>query len=97
MIILGYIKNSLSISTLDIDVSTSGTIKGIGTLIMASTFINLGITEPGTSPGILTIDDDFSGGTQINIEMKDGTGAGTGHDQLIDARLCDFDDSAVVQ
>ena len=67
-----------------IPVTNAGTMKGIGTLLFNSTFTNNGTIAPGLSPGILTVNGTapFSSNSILSIELKDGTGAGTGHDQL---------------
>jgi hypothetical protein len=70
--------------TFSIPVENTGTIKGVGAMNYSSTFANTGTIEPGTSPGILTVNgtQPFSSGSTLRIEMQDGSGAGTGHDQL---------------
>jgi hypothetical protein len=64
--------------------SSSGIIKGTGTILFSSTVANNGIIAPGLSPGILVVNgtQPFSTNSTLSIEMMDGSGAGTGHDQL---------------
>src|SRR5450432_1970450 len=67
--------------------SSSAELKGLGKFdINTSTFNSNGSISPGLSgPGLLTIDTQqpFSSTSILNIEMKDGSGAGTGNDQLL--------------
>ena len=62
-------------------------IKGNGVFNFTSVFNNNGIIAPGLSPGLLTINglEPLSASSNLQIEMLDGSGAGTGHDQLIRA------------
>ena len=90
------VKNSSSSSTLDLGLTNTGTIKGVGTLNPTVSFFNSGVFEPGNSPGVLTLDDDFTNGTQINIEILDGSGAGTGHDELKITGTVSLEDSLLV-
>ena len=90
------VKNSSSTSTLDVGLTNTGTVKGIGTIRPTVSFTNSGVFEPGTSPGILTVDDDFTNGTQINIEIMDDSGAGTGHDELIVTGSFTLEDTLMV-
>lgn len=64
--------------------TNTGNIKGIGTFQCDAAPSNSGIIAPGNSPGILTVSSNLVQGqpTTIQIEVVDGTGAGTGHDQL---------------
>lgn len=64
--------------------TNTGTIKGLGTYRCDAAPSNSGIIAPGNSPGILTVTPNLVQGqpTTIQIEVVDGTGAGTGHDQL---------------
>lgn len=66
--------------------STTGIIRGTGTIINDVTVFNSnGVIAPGLSPGLLTINNaqPLSANSTLQIEMQDGSGAGTGHDQLI--------------
>jgi hypothetical protein len=66
--------------------SNTGTIKGVGTIGMNNTTFNSnGTIAPGLSPGLLTVNNNqpLSANSTLAIEMFDGSGAGTGHDQLI--------------
>ena len=62
--------------------TNTGTIQGEGTVDVV-TLTNQGDINPGTSPGIITIDGDadFTGGT-LNFEV-DGLTPGTQHDQIV--------------
>ena len=65
--------------------TNSGTLQGIGAYnFTAGTLANTGIIKPGNSPGVLSINDaGLSGQTStINIEIFNGSGAGTGHNVL---------------
>ena len=64
--------------------TNSGSIKGRGTLNFQNTITNTGIIAPGTSPGLLTLNGSqpLSATSTLQIEIQDGSGAGTGHDQL---------------
>lgn len=77
--------NATGVTTIGIPANNSGTVKGLGTLDFASSFASNGIIAPGTSPGLLTINSSqpLSANSTLQIEMQDGSGPGTGHDQLI--------------
>jgi len=80
-----FIKNpGLGTTTLGAPVTNAGIIKGIGTLNFTNTFASDGFIAPGNSPGMLTINgtQPFSANSTLQIEIKDGSGPGTGHDQL---------------
>lgn len=64
--------------------TNTGTIKGIGTVQCDVNPSNSGIIAPGNSPGILNVSTNLVQGqpTTIQLEVVDGSGAGTGHDQL---------------
>lgn len=64
--------------------NSTGVIGGIGTFNMSGTITNTGTIRPGNSPGAMTITSSFvtSLATTLAIEVVDGSGAGTGHDQL---------------
>ncbi len=64
--------------------TNTGTVGGLGSLSLNGTVTNTGSLRPGASPGVLTISPVAVTGqaTTINIEIVDGSGAGTGHDQL---------------
>lgn len=61
----------------------SGTLKGTGTLITATGLTNTGVLSPGNSPGLFTVQGNFSNASTgtLLIELS-GTTAGTGYDQL---------------
>lgn len=68
--------------------SSTGTIMGVGEYnIFSTTFNSNGIIAPGLSPGLLTVNTTFSqlllsANSTLTIEMLNGSGPGTGHDQL---------------
>ncbi len=65
--------------------TNAGTVKGLGTYNLSpSTFNSNGNLAPGLSPDIMTFNgaQPLSSGSTLQIEMLDGTGPGTGHDQL---------------
>ncbi len=65
--------------------STTGFIKGNGSIVNGWDFTNNGTIAPGVSPGIITITGPqiLSANSTLAIEMLNGSGPGTGHDQLI--------------
>jgi hypothetical protein len=66
--------------------SSGAFIGGLGEMnITAPVFNSNGSIRPGLSPGLLTINtaQPLSAGSTLSIEMLNGSGAGTGHDQLI--------------
>lgn len=66
--------------------NTGAIFKGLGTVSLgAVTYVNDGSFAPGLSPGLLTLNglQPFSANSTLQIEMQDGTAAGTGYDQLI--------------
>ncbi len=67
--------------------NSGASIKGNGVFNFTSVFNSNGIIAPGLSPGLLTINgpEPLSANSNLQIEMLDGSGAGTGHDQLIRA------------
>jgi hypothetical protein len=78
-------KNSVGTTTVGVPVNIFGSIGGIGTYSFTATSTNNGNISPGLSPGILTVNSTsplFTSSSSLNIEIQDGTGAGTGHDQL---------------
>ncbi|MCB9056803.1 MAG: T9SS type A sorting domain-containing protein [Chitinophagales bacterium] len=64
--------------------SSTGIFSGSGTIAASGTFVNDGQVSPGNSPGILTANPATIQATTANVvlEILDGSGAGTGHDQL---------------
>ncbi|MET0464949.1 MAG: T9SS type A sorting domain-containing protein [Chitinophagaceae bacterium] len=60
----------------------NGLIKGIGVLDLHTIPFNNGVLEPGNSPGALSVPYNFFSGKTptVNLEIVDGTGAGSGHD-----------------
>ncbi len=62
----------------------NGLIKGIGVLDLHTIPTNNGTLEPGNSPGALSVPYNFFSGKTptVNLEITDGTGAGSGHDLL---------------
>ncbi len=73
---------SASTSTLAVNLNNMGNLTGVGTVV-PSTFTNTGNTTPGLSPGVMTIDSDFTNGKTIFIEIVDNTSPGMGYDQLV--------------
>ena len=77
-------KTSTGRTVIQADTENDGTMGGVGIVERGAVFDNSsGTTEPGNSPGILTFDGNFTNGIRLDIEIMDGSGAGTGHDQLI--------------
>lgn len=65
--------------------SATGTFRGVGAFVFNfGTLTNNGAVTPGLSPGLLNINAGAisSQNATINIEVQDGSGAGTGHDVL---------------
>jgi|GEM_PF-6587983 len=67
-----------------IPVTNAGIIKGIGSIHFSAMLLNNGTIAPGLSPGIFTVNgtEPFSSNSILSIEIQDGSGTGTGHDQL---------------
>jgi len=88
-----FAKTSTGTTTFNVIVnSILGTFKGVGTYDFNNLFLNLGTISPGLSPGIVIVtyadldpvDYPLLGtSSDIDIEIKDGTGPGTGHDQIV--------------
>ncbi|MEO1260468.1 MAG: T9SS type A sorting domain-containing protein [Bacteroidota bacterium] len=77
-------KTSTGRTVIQANTTNGGTLGGVGIVERGTVFDNSGGTAaPGNSPGILTFDGHFTNGLRLDIEIMDGTGAGTGHDQLI--------------
>lgn len=77
--------SAFQLANSNIPFTNSGTIRGVGTYnINAFSFTNTGVVAPGNSPGILAVTPAVVNGqnASINIEVLNGTGAGTGHDRL---------------
>ncbi len=72
-----FLNNSVSFTN-------TGTLQGIGAFNFSGTVSNTGIIKPGNSPGILSVSGGIVTGqnAQINIDIFDGSGAGTGHNRL---------------
>ncbi|HKC34423.1 MAG TPA: T9SS type A sorting domain-containing protein, partial [Chitinophagaceae bacterium] len=85
-------KTSTGTTTFNVIVtSILGTFKGLGTYDFNNLFLNAGTISPGLSPGIVIVtyaDLDplnyplLATNSDLDIEIKDGSGAGTGHDQI---------------
>jgi len=85
-------KTSTGTTTFNIIVtSILGTFKGLGTYNFNNLFLNAGTISPGLSPGIVLVtyaDLDplnyplLGTNSDIDIEIMDGSGPGTGHDQI---------------
>ncbi len=67
--------------------NSGASIKGNGIFNSTSIFNSNGNIAPGLSPGLLTVNgpEPLSTNSNLQIEMLDGSGAGTGYDQLIRA------------
>ena len=88
-----FSKTSTGTTTFNVIVtSILGTFKGVGTYNFNNLFLNAGTISPGLSPGIVIVtysDLDplnypFLGTSSgLDIEIKDGSGPGTGHDQFV--------------
>ena len=86
-------KTSTGTTTFNVIVtSILGTFKGVGTYDFNNLFLNAGTIAPGLSPGIIIVtyaDLDpvnyplLGTSSDLDIEIKDGTGPGTGHDQIV--------------
>lgn len=74
------------IISINVITQNTGILKGIGTIDFGTTFTNNGTIAPGLSPGVITVTSSspvFTANSSLQIELLDGSGAGTGHDQLI--------------
>ena len=88
-----FSKTSTGTTTFNVIVtSILGTFKGVGTYNFNNLFLNAGTISPGLSPGIVLVtysDLDplnyplLAPASDINIEINDGSGPGTGHDQFV--------------
>jgi hypothetical protein len=65
--------------------NSGASIKGNGIFNSTTIFNSNGNIAPGLSPGLLTVNgpEPLSANSNLQIEMLNGSGAGTGHDQLI--------------
>ena len=86
-----FAKMSTGTTTFNVVVnSILGTFKGIGEYDFNNLFLNLGTISPGLSPGIVLVsyselDPNYllAPSSDIDIEIFDGSGPGTGHDQIV--------------
>lgn len=88
-----FSKTSTGTTRFDVIVtSILGTFKGVGTYDFNNLFLNAGTIAPGLSPGIVIVtyaDLDplnyplLGTNSDLDIEIMDGTGPGTGHDQIV--------------
>lgn len=88
-----FAKTSTGTTTFNVIVtSILGTFKGLGTYDFNNLFLNAGTISPGLSPGIVLVtysDLDplnyplLATSSGIDIEINDGSGPGTGHDQFV--------------
>ncbi|HET9744917.1 MAG TPA: T9SS type A sorting domain-containing protein [Chitinophagaceae bacterium] len=86
-------KTSTGTTTFNVPVTnTLGTFKGLGTYDFNNLFLNAGTFSPGLSPGIVIVtyaDPDplnyplLGTNSELDIEIMDGSGPGTGHDQIV--------------
>jgi hypothetical protein len=67
-----------------VNFTNTGTLQGIGAFNFSGTVSNTGVIKPGNSPGILSVSGGIVTGqnAQINIDIFDGSGAGSGHNRL---------------
>lgn len=67
-----------------ISFSNAGILQGVGAFNFSGTVTNSGVIKPGNSPGILSVSGGIVTGqnAQINIDIFDGSGAGSGHNRL---------------
>lgn len=84
----GTFSKTVGTGTTSIIVNTqnTGILKGIGTIDFGTTFTNNGTIAPGLSPGVITVTSSspvFTANSSLQMELLDGLGPGTGHDQLI--------------
>ena len=88
-----FAKTSTGTTRFDVIVtSVLGTFKGVGTYDFNNLFLNAGTIAPGLSPGIVIVtysDLDplnyplLGTNSDLDIEIMDGSGPGTGHDQIV--------------
>lgn len=88
-----FAKTSTGTTRFDVVVtSVLGTFKGVGTYDFNNLFLNAGTIAPGLSPGIVIVtysDLDplnyplLGTNSDLDIEIMDGSGPGTGHDQIV--------------
>lgn len=86
-------KTSTGTTTFNVAVtSVLGTFRGVGTYDFNNLFLNAGSFSPGLSPGIVIVtyaDPDplnyplLGTNSELDIEIMDGSGPGTGHDQIV--------------
>ena len=77
-----FSKTSAGTTTVSIPVTNNGRISGVGTYSFGTGLLNnKGIFAPGSYIGILTTGVDYTNKT-LEIQMLNGSGPGTGHDQL---------------
>lgn len=82
--ILNKLNTGTTFFNTNVPFTNTGTIRGVGTLTFSGTISNTGSIAPGNSPGILTTNTLIVSGqtADIDIEVVNGSGAGTGHDRL---------------
>ena len=87
-----FAKTSTGTTTFNVIVTSYGTFKGVGTYDFNNLFLNAGTIAPGLSPGIVIVTyadlDPFNypllgTNSDMDIEINDGSGPGTGHDQIV--------------
>lgn len=66
----------------DVDVVNNGTLTGNEQASFTPDLVNNGVVEPGPNVRSFQIAQNFSNGTQLNIEIQDNSGPGQGHDYL---------------
>ena len=73
-----------------------GVVGGIDTLLFTGGLTNDGTWSPGLSPGLLVVEGDYSNGKILELEVKDGSGVGLGHDQLLVTGMVSLSDTLKV-
>jgi hypothetical protein len=85
-----YINDLCTFSAANVLFSNYGLIGGIGTFQILCPFVHTGIINPGINAinngvGILTLNgaQPLNANCSLNVQLFDGSGPGTGHDQLV--------------
>ena len=77
-----FSKSSTGVTTVNIPFINAGEINGTGTLSFGNNLTNKGVFAPGKPIGILTTGANYVN-KKLEIQMKNGSGAGTGNDELV--------------
>ena len=101
-----FAKTSTGTTRFDVVVtSVLGTFKGVGTYDFNNLFLNAGTIAPGLSPGIVIVtysDLDplnyplLGTNSDLDIEIMDGSGPGTGHDQIVKDNSIQLDNCPLI-